>query len=57
MKVKVFLHFVRTDRHYTPICTAFDSVELELNPPFQNPGSTTGCEHLWIFWIVHGVSM
>jgi len=31
-----------TDQHYTPLCTAFGCVELELNPPFQNPGSTTG---------------
>ena len=30
-----------TDQHYTPLCAAFASVELELKPPFQNPGSTT----------------
>jgi len=29
------------DQHYTPLCAAFASMELELKPPFHNPGSTT----------------
>jgi len=26
---------------FCPLCDAFGSLLLELNPPFQNPGSTT----------------
>jgi len=43
MKVKFFFpHFAWTEQCYTPLCAAFDSVELELKPPFLNPGSATG---------------
>ena len=39
---KIFPCLTQTDQHYAPLCTAFGCVELELNPPFQNPGSATG---------------
>ena len=38
-----FPRFARTDGSYTPLCATFGHgcAELELNPPFQNPGSAT----------------
>jgi len=41
---KFFPRFARTDQHYAPLCTAFGCVELELNLPFQNPGSATAMQ-------------
>jgi len=45
MEAKIFPRFAQEDQHYTPLCTAFGCVELELNPPFPNPGPATGQEN------------